>query len=143
MKAKDFQILKQLSPEAQLKVELKLTVKELFAYAKYFSGDVKPELVEPEQIEDSPVEAPLKEAKSVKQKVILVAVSTDGEEGNAIYFRVKDVADFLNVHFNSVYKWIERGILKIHHKKGKQMYFAKSEVDKLKRKRGSKNRIKI
>jgi excisionase family DNA binding protein len=198
METKDFTILRQLSDEAQMKIELKLTVRELFAYAKYLIVDEDPRITETVQQSAVPVdEYPKTEApKAVQPDVVqqskparttkrkqqkakekpemsenIQAVIPKNEvleepepepepelksepksepetESEAevvdgiVYYRVKDVADVYNVNVITVYTWINKGVLKYHHKKGKQMFFAKEDVEKLKRKRNTKKKIK-
>jgi hypothetical protein len=197
METKDFTILKQLSDEAQLKVELKLTVRELFAYAKYLIVDEKaevtttvqrpavlPAIAEAPKVEvkaEAPkaevkVEAPeaevkteapeavrpdvAEQSKTPKRRGRKAKVKTETAEGvqtavpeseaseqqepevvdGVVYYRAKDVADVYNVNVMTVYIWINKGLLKCHHKKGNQMYFAREDVERIKRRRNTKKK---
>lgn len=138
MKAKDFKILKELSPEAQLRVELTLTVKELLACAKCLTEPTETETETAPAPTKSP--APVTDVKQKKEKLIPPPEVPEGETplDDTIYFRAKDVADYLSVHINSVYMWIDKGVLKPHHAKKKQMFFSKQDVEKLKIEREKK-----
>jgi hypothetical protein len=148
MNAKDFKILKELSPEAQLRVELTLTVRELLACAKSLTEST--ETVPTQKTVSAPTLLPApKENKAsvadVKQKTE-IAIPSDVIEGetpldDSTYFRAKDVASYYEVHINSVYMWIEKGILKPHHTKKKQMFFSKSDVEKLKIERAKRQKF--
>jgi hypothetical protein len=64
MKAEDVKILRQLSPEAQEKVKLKLNVSELFACADFLNENEQPE----QKIITVKQETPVKQETSVKQE---------------------------------------------------------------------------
>jgi hypothetical protein len=180
METSDFKILKQLSPEAKEKVELKLTVKELITYAKYLTAVEKLEIKEPvtqqNVISASEVAAKEKETaaeikpehtkitsdlperkerqttkkktpkkQETKENIQAVVAESNLPEDTAedaentiFYYRPKDVAKIYNVGIITVYKWIHRGILKVDHRKGKQMFFSKSDVETLNRKKGKR-----
>ncbi|MDR3246544.1 MAG: helix-turn-helix domain-containing protein [Prevotellaceae bacterium] len=150
MKAEDVKILGQLSPETQEKIEIKLTVKELFAYAKYITEDEQPE--QPEQPKQTKAvvnyKPPTKKEKPEVTAPVVQLVVPEGEapeiqeeQGTTLYYTVKDVADTYNATKNSVYAWIKKGLLKVHHQDGRNMLFAKSDVERIKRRRG-KNKTK-
>jgi excisionase family DNA binding protein len=143
MKAEDLKILGQLSPEAQEKIEMKLTVKELFAYAKYITEDEEPKQKKAVVNYNVPAK---KEKPEVTEPVQLVVPGSEASEiqeesGTTLFYSVKDVADIYNATKNSVYAWIKKGLLKVHHQDGRNMLFAKSDVERIKRKRG-KNKVK-
>jgi excisionase family DNA binding protein len=143
MKVEDLKILGQLSPETQEKIEIKLTVKELFAYAKHITEDEKPIQTKavvhykvPAKKEKLEVTVPVQPVVPESETLELIE-----EPGTTLFYNVKEVADIYNTTKNSVYVWIKKGLLKMHHQEGRNMLFAKSDVEKIKRKRG-KNKVK-
>jgi hypothetical protein len=137
MKVEDLKILKQLSPETQTRIKFELTVNELFMYVELLN-----ERETPKQTKTIvPHRTSLPE---IKQDVMLPVVvqesekPAEAEEMEGLFYTVKDVADIYNTSLNTVYVWIKKGLLKIHHKKGKHSYFAKFDVERIKRARGKR-----
>jgi hypothetical protein len=143
MKVEDLKILTQLSLETQTRMKFELTVSELFTYARLLSDSEMPKqtktIVSPKTLPTeikqevtplpSPVTLPESEASAEAEEI---------EEIEGLYYTVRDVADIYNTSLNTVYVWLKKGLLKEHHRKGRYSYFAKSDVEKIKRTRGKR-----
>jgi hypothetical protein len=155
MKVEDLKILRQLSPETQGKIEITITVRELFTCVKYITADekqkpakvvvqhkalvTKVKLDVTEQVLPVVPVVPIVPIVPIVPVVPVVLESEAPEEKEEkeemeemeapLYYTTQEVADKCNVTANSVRGWVRKGLLVAHHKKGSIFYYAKSDVE--------------
>jgi hypothetical protein len=150
MKVEDLKILGQLTLERQGKIEIKLTVKELFIYLKYITAEerVKPEERgkrvngRTEERVNGRTEERVNERREDKTEQIQPVVSpvpvvpirkAPEKKKMPLYYTAKDIYEVYNVKEKTLLEWQYRGLLEVHHKRNKICYYKRADVLKIRR----------
>jgi hypothetical protein len=144
MKAEDLKIMGQLSLETQEIIEMKMTVKELFTCVKYITADEKQKPAEGVVNKERKSEGEKgRKVEGENEKTEIAGAVVPEREAVAVinkitrkmplYLTEKGIADVYNLKENVVLDWLNRGLLKAHHKRNKICYYKRADVLKIRR----------
>jgi hypothetical protein len=136
MRAEDLKILGQLSLETQGKIEMKITVKELFTCVKYITAEEEQKPAEGVVNKERKGEGKNEKtgiAGAVVPKREAAAVIKKITRKTPLYYTAKEISDVYNLKENMVLEWLNTGLLKTHHKRNKICYYKRTDVLKIRR----------